>query len=239
MACFNSSSLTRTISSTNSRIMCKGNSKAVRVAMPSGFTSLFTRDFARLREKHPDLILEAIVGGRPVDLKRGEADLAIRIGPITDDDLVARSLGEVAWSLYASQAYLARHPAPLDPDHLSGHDVIAYGADVHALPAARWVEDHAAGATIVLRTTTLTTMFSAMKSGAGLAVLPCFLCDGKPTVKRLTPRVLARRGISLVYSREMRLSEAVRVVIRFIVEVMHKHADAISATTQADPTPVA
>lgn len=65
-------------------------------------------DLARLRVERPELILETLAGGRLVDLKRGEADLAIRIGPITDEELVARSLGEVAWSLYASKAYMAR-----------------------------------------------------------------------------------------------------------------------------------
>ena len=39
MVCFNSSSLTRTISSTKSRMMLNGNSKAVRVANPSAKVS--------------------------------------------------------------------------------------------------------------------------------------------------------------------------------------------------------
>ena len=203
----------------------------VRVAMPSGFTSLFTEGFARLRTERPELTLETLIGARPVDLKRGEADLAIRIGPITDEDLVARSLGEVAWSLYASEAYVTRHPQPIDPDDLSGHQIIAYGTDVASLPAARWVEQHAAGATIVLRSNEMTTMFAAMKAGSGLAVLPCFLGDGKPGLLRLTPKILATRSISLVYRREARLAEPVRAAIEFIVDVMGKHADRISGRT--------
>ncbi len=202
----------------------------VRVAMPSGFTSLFTEDFARLRRERPGLLLETLIGGRPVDLKRGEADLAIRIGPIADEDLVARSLGEVAWSLYASKAYLARRSAPADADDLSGHDIIAYGADVTSLAAAQWIEEHATGASIVLRSNELTTMFAAMKSGAGLAVLPCFLADGKPAVLRLTPKILATRGISLLYRREARLAEPVRATMRFIIDVMERHADKIRGT---------
>ena len=205
----------------------------VRIAMPSGFTSLFTEDFARLRMERPELMLETLVGGRLVDLKRGEADLAIRIGPITDEDLVARSLGEVAWSLYASKAYVARHPQPVDPDDLTGHHLIAYGTDLASLPAARWVEEHAVGATIVLRSNELTTMFAAMKAGSGLAVLPCFLGDGKPGVLRLTPKILATRSVSLVYRRESRLAEPVRAAIQFIVDAMGKHADRISGRRSA------
>jgi DNA-binding transcriptional LysR family regulator len=200
----------------------------VRVALPSGFTGLFTEDLARLRQEHPGVTLETVSGGRAVDLKSGEADLAVRIGPVTDDDLVVRSLGEVGWSLYASAAYLGRRPAPADPNDLTGHDIIAYGADVASLPAARWIEDHAAHATVVLRSNETMTMLAATVSGTGLAVLPCFLAEAEPTLKRLTPEVLATRGVSLVYRREVRLAEPVRVAIRFVVEVMRNHADRIS-----------
>lgn len=210
------------------RALVASQSNRVRVAMPSGFTSLFTEDFARLRVERPELILETLAGGRLVDLKRGEADLAIRIGPIADEELVARSLGEVAWSLYASEAYVVRHPQPVDPDDLTGHHLIAYGSDMASLPAARWVEEHAEGATIVLRSNEMTTMFATMKAGSGLAVLPCFLGDSKPGILRLTPKILATRGISLVYRRESRLAEPVRAAIQFIIDVMGKHAERIS-----------
>ena len=92
---------------------------------------------------------------------------------------------------------------------------------------------HAAGATIVLRSNELTTMFASLKSGAGLALLPCFLADGKRAIVRLTPRILATRGISLAYSREMRLVGAIRVTIQFIIDVMSKHAAKLSGAQGA------
>ena len=45
---------------------------------------------------------------------------------------------------------------------------------------------------------------------------------------RLTPHVLVSHPVSLVYRRELRLAEAVRVAIRFVVEVMEDHARLIS-----------
>jgi DNA-binding transcriptional LysR family regulator len=56
------------------------------------------------------LTLELLTGAKPVDLKRGEADLAIRSGPVTDQELIARPLGESGWSLYAAPSYPARRP---------------------------------------------------------------------------------------------------------------------------------
>jgi DNA-binding transcriptional LysR family regulator len=77
--------------------------------------------------------LELLGGTRTVDLKHGEADLAVRVGPVTDEDLVMRKLGDAGWSLYGSRHYLARRPAPADPNDLSGHEVIGYGR------CARWI----------------------------------------------------------------------------------------------------
>jgi DNA-binding transcriptional LysR family regulator len=47
----------------------------VRVAMPTGFTKLFTARLAQLRAEHPALSLELLSDARLVDLKKGEADL--------------------------------------------------------------------------------------------------------------------------------------------------------------------
>lgn len=200
----------------------------VRLAVPSGFTSLFTEGLAKLCTDHPGLSLELVSGSRPVDLKKGEADLAIRSGPVVDKELVARKLCESGFSLYASEAYLARRPAPGNPNDLSGHDLIAYDPSLAAVPAARWVEERAANATIVLRSREMTDMLAAACGGAGLAVLPCMLGDAEPALRRLTPEVLASRTLSLIYRREAKLSTHVRAVIAFVVEVLRVHGDEIS-----------
>lgn len=197
----------------------------VRLAVPSGFTQYFTEGIAELCKEHPGLALEIVSGARPVDLKKGEADLAIRSGPIADASLIVRKLFDSGWSLYAAESYLARRPAPRDPDDLTGHDVIGFDASLAATPAAKWMEEHALKATIVLRSREMTDMLTAAKSGVGLAVLPCSLGDEEPALRRLTSEVVATRSISLVYPREARLRPELRIVVRFVLDVMSKHAD--------------
>lgn len=210
------------------RALVASQKSRVRLAAPSGFTRLFTEGLARLRVKHPELSLEIISGSRPVDLKKGEADIALRSGRVADDDLVARKLGVSGWSLYASDAYLARKPGPIDPDDLRDHDVIGYDLSLSGVPAAKWIEERATKARIVLRSREMTDMLAAVVSGAGLAVIPCSLGDAEPTLRRLTPKVVATRDIFLVYPREARLSDEVRAVIQFVVDVMREHADRLS-----------
>lgn len=199
----------------------------VRLALPSGFIAVFAQELVRFGRQHPELTVETIAGSQLLDLKRGDADMALRIGPIHDDELVARRLGEVGLSLYASAAYVQSHPALEMADGLAGHQIIGYGSELSAVPAARWLDAHAAKASTVLSTNEISTMVAAALTGVGIAMLPCMLGDSEPRLLRLTPDVLARRELSLVYRREARLNDAVRVTAAFIVDVMRAHANLI------------
>jgi DNA-binding transcriptional LysR family regulator len=192
----------------------------VRVAVPSGFAGLFTPQLHRLRDLQPPIVLELVSGSRIMDLVRGEADLAVRLGPITDPDLVARRVGDIGWSLYAAADYIAHHPPARDPLDLGGHRVIGYDATLGDTPPARWIEAHAASANVVMRSRELVDMVTAAAAGAGIALLPCHLGDTTTQLLRLTPTVLTRRELWLVYRREMRLSAAVQAAIRFTIDVI-------------------
>ena len=196
----------------------------VRLACPSGFYIFLSSHLTRFQRVFPAIKLELLSGSQPLDLKKGEAELAIRVGPIADEDLIARKLGDAGWSLYAADAYLRRHPAPADPRQLAGHDVLGYDRRLAGAPGARWIEQHGRGATIVLRSRELTDMLAAARGGLGLAVMPCMLAESDPSLRRLTPDVLGRNGIFLVYRRETLLVEPIRTVIDFIVRLMRDNA---------------
>jgi DNA-binding transcriptional LysR family regulator len=200
----------------------------VRLALPSGFITIFAEDLAVLAHEHPELRLEIISSGQFADLQRGAADLALRVGPIHDQDLVARSLGEIGSSLYASPRYLREHPAPIDLSNLSGHRVVAFGSDLSALPAAQWLDARCDQATVVLRTNEMVTMLEAAASAAGLALLPCMLADVDPRLVRLSPQVLSTRGLSLVYRREQRSGKAVRMVADFLIKALRKRSHQVA-----------
>lgn len=202
----------------------------VRLAVPSGFTVLFAPRLAQLCKEVPGLALELVSGSRPVDLERGEADLAIRSGTVTDKDLVARRLCDAGFALYAAREYVARRP--VDPDDLRGHDVIGYDRSLADLGTAQWLESRSAGATIVMRSREMAEMLTAAVGGAGVAVLPCMLADAEPALVRLTPDVVTTRVLSLVYRREVRLSAQIRAVVRFVKEVIDANADRIAGVVR-------
>jgi DNA-binding transcriptional LysR family regulator len=192
----------------------------VRLATPSAFARLLTPHFARFGREHPDVTIELLSGSRMVDLKKGEAELAIRAGASEDGDLVTKGLGDMGWSLYASEAYLAGHAAPADPRALAGHDVLGYEARLAALPGPRWIEQHGAGATVVMRCREVSDVLAACVAGLGLAVLPSLLAEAEPALRRLTPEVLGTQRFSLVYRKEVLRAAPVRAVIRFVTDLM-------------------
>lgn len=207
----------------------------VRLALPLGFGVLLYGQLDRLRREHPGISLEVLSGNQPLDLGRGEAELALRVGPVADEDLVARKVGEVGWSLYASDSYLARRLPPADPRDLAGHELIGYDTNIAAVPGAKWIEAHGAGAQIVTRHREAADMVSAAVAGVGLAVLPCILGDTEPGLRRLTSEVLGTRTVSLVYRREALLSEPVRAVIGFVMQVMRESAALVSGVRGTQP----
>lgn len=75
---------------------------------------------ATLRQAHPELQVDLIVGVRSLDIARRDADLAVRFARPPTSELICRKLGEVGFSLYASQRYLARAGVPKRGQGLAG-----------------------------------------------------------------------------------------------------------------------
>jgi DNA-binding transcriptional LysR family regulator len=111
---------------------------------------------------------------------------------------------------------------------LAGHDILAFDESLANVPGAKWIAEHGAGATIVLRNREMTDMLAAAVSGLGLAVLPCMLAETEPTLRRLTSEVLGTHRMSLVYRREMLRADPIRKVIAFVSGVMREHAARLS-----------
>ena len=214
------------------RAAVKAECARVRLSVPQALTALFTQGLAQLRRDQPEISLEIISDNRPPDLKRGEVDLAVLVRTVIDVDLVRRSLGDIGWSLYATDAYLARHPGPVDATDLSGHEIVALKAESTSAPAAKCLAEHAANATVVSRSNASASLVAAAVAGAGLALLPCFLAEAEPALKRLTRDVLIKHSVSLAYRREVRLAEPVRVAIRFVIDLMRKHAEELGGTAR-------
>ncbi len=80
-------------------------------------------DFVRL---YPHILVDISLADRLVDLAAGQADVAIRFGPLADSPLTARKLGESRRVIIASPAYLAARGTPRVPEDLHGHNCLNF-----------------------------------------------------------------------------------------------------------------
>ncbi|WP_242473280.1 LysR family transcriptional regulator [Rhodoferax fermentans] len=98
----------------------------LRVSMPSDFANLLLADtLAAFVAMHPGISLELDLSPRRVDLLGEGFDVAVRIGSLPDDNLLAaRRLAVFSSGLYAAPAYLAEHGDPQTPAELTQHDAV-------------------------------------------------------------------------------------------------------------------
>ncbi len=82
----------------------------VKITATEMYASRILPDFIlALREAHPGIVVEIIATNSLSDLRRREADIAIRNTEPTDSDLIARRLRDDAGGLYATDAFIRRH----------------------------------------------------------------------------------------------------------------------------------
>ena len=87
---------------------------------------LLPRLIHRFLERYPRTQVELIVANRVVDLLAEGVHLAIRAAALRDSTLVARRFMSYTGGLWASAAYLRKHPAPKVPDELQQHECIVF-----------------------------------------------------------------------------------------------------------------
>ncbi|PJI87641.1 LysR family transcriptional regulator [Sphingomonas koreensis] len=80
-------------------------------------------EFARL---YPHILVDISLSDSIVDVAAGQADVAIRFGPLADSGLTARKLGENGRVIVASPGYLARHGTPRVPADLHDHNCLNF-----------------------------------------------------------------------------------------------------------------
>ena len=137
-----------------------------------------------LQQQHPDLVIELLGDNRPVDLARGEADIAVRLAALKHASLRARCVGRTGVGLFASPGYLATRPLG-GSANLRGHDVLLPTGELSRLPEAEWLASRA-GVRVVFRSNSMQALMDAAAAGKGLAPLPLGWGDREPGLVRAT-----------------------------------------------------
>lgn len=76
--------------------------------------------------RYPNILVDINLSDGIVDVAAGQADVAIRAGPLADSALTARRLSASGRTIVASPEYLARRGVPETPEDLQDHDCLNF-----------------------------------------------------------------------------------------------------------------
>jgi DNA-binding transcriptional LysR family regulator len=93
------------------------------IAFGEAFITPLMLEFQR---RHPALSVHLSLDDRFIDLVAEGVDVAVRLGRLSDPNLVARRLGSSRRILVATPAYLERHGFPERPEDLVHHNCLLY-----------------------------------------------------------------------------------------------------------------
>jgi DNA-binding transcriptional LysR family regulator len=167
-------------------------SGTLRVTAPVDLGVLFLAEVVtRYTARYPAVSVDLHLTGRVVDLVGEGFDVAFRVAAkLEDSSLIVRRVVPVLFHLYASPVYLARRGTPRGESDLDAHDRVVFrpGPQKLRVPGPREAPS-ARGARVVCDD--LLFVRDAVRSGAGIGLLPTFVAEADVLAGRLV-RIVPR-----------------------------------------------
>lgn len=173
-------------------------------------------------DAYPRIRLELDSGELIVNLIEERADLAIRIGDLSDSSLNARRLGASRLRLVASPAYLAHRGKPKTAHDLANHQLLGFTApvslNVWPLKGAR---DEGLPIRPMVAASSGETLRHLARSGVGIACLADYLvradvADGRLQMVLEEATLPKSQPVWAVFYKQGRLAPRVAAVVDFL-----------------------
>lgn len=172
---------------------------------------------AKLRKIHPGVEVEVAASDDSKDLRRREADIAMRNYRPKENDLVARKIGDEVAMLYASAEYIEKYGVPTKLRDLRNHKFVGFDGSDEMVKQLSSIGLEISDENITVRAGNHMVHWELTKAGVGIGIMPERVGDLEPKVRSLMPsfRKMAY-PVWLVAHRELHTSRRVRTVFDFI-----------------------
>jgi len=175
-------------------------------------------------ENYPDIDVTLYLADTEIDLAMRQADVAIRLAPPRQPDLIQRHLMTMGYHVYASKDYLEKFGTPKSVQDLDNHRLVVYGQEARPpVPNLNWLLWEGVTGdtprTPILRVNSIYGIYRAVYSGIGIAALPTYMDAMTENLVEILPDV---RGpyvdMFFVYPEELRKSARVGAFRDFLIE---------------------
>jgi len=187
---------------------------------------------ARLRQAAPGIDVEVLASNTPADLRRREADIAIRSFRPTEPELIAKKIRDDAARLYGSTRFLDDLGRPVTLDRVNGADFIGYEPPDLYIAGLNGLGLSITMTNLKVRSANSILHWELVKAHVGLSLLPEDAGDPDPDLERvLDGRIEAMIfPMWLTTHRELNTSRRVRFVFDFLAEELGRPPAGQAAT---------
>jgi DNA-binding transcriptional LysR family regulator len=195
-------------------------SGVVRLSAGEAMAVLVARHLPWLRARLQHIEFEVVASHTLANLSRREADLLIREQVPELTGIVTRKLCQVAYAVYGARSLemgSTAMPALVDLPWIGFDDDHSY------MPGQHWLHEQL-GRRPEIRVNNWLVLHDAVRVGAGLAVMPCYLADQDPALRRVggvLPEITTEQW--LLVHRDLRALPRVRAVMDALVELFQRH----------------
>jgi DNA-binding transcriptional LysR family regulator len=190
------------------------------VAFGSTWLTPRIREFLDL---YPEIEVSLVVDDSELDLSMREADVAIRMSPPRQPDLIQRHLVSIKVHVYAAPEYIKKYGLPQKPEDLDKHRIIVYGEDARPpRQETNWLLDAGIKPSKerrpILTVNNIYAILRAVKSGLGIAAFSDYIAAEDSDLVRVLPE-LAGPPVEayFVYPEELRNSKRIAVFRDFLL----------------------
>lgn len=177
---------------------------------------VLTPVFARFLAQQPGMSVELVTDSRRYNLARRETDLAFRITPFEEADVIQRKLMHMDYALYGRMDLVA--PESGDGE---GFNLISMDSAFGSLPDVEWVKRMLPEARIAFGSNNRGAQARMCAEGGGFAVLPCALGDSTPGLRRIDlGEAPPGRDVWLGYHRDLRRVARLRALLDFTIAAL-------------------
>ncbi len=174
-------------------------------------------------EVYPEIELHLVLSDQELDLSMRQADVAVRMTPPRQADLIQRHLLTVHINIYAAPSYIKQNGLPKTVEELEQHRLIVYGEDTKPpVPDVNWLQragmDGGKLRKAALCVNNTYGVMRAVESGAGLGALPEFMVQDSNDLVHVLPELQGPQiDAYFVYPEEIRATRRVAVFRDFLL----------------------
>jgi len=183
-----------------------------------------TPRMAEFLNRYPGIEVSLILSDLDLDLSMRGADVAIRMSPPTQGDLIQRHLMNMPFKNFASPEYLKQYGIPKTPGDLDQHKLIVYGEDAHPpIEKVNWLLDvglkkDQKPRQAALRVNSIYGIFRAVEGGLGIGALPDYMQRESSKLVEVLPEMVGPHiDAYFVYPEELKNMKRIAVFRDYLI----------------------